>query len=81
MRVGVTLTVLIAASGLAGCNAPEAKFVSSEETNALVRDAREVVESAVLESFGTPHKLVGWEKLPTEYRKRIESDLSGSRRR
>lgn len=69
MRVGVILTVLITAISLAGCNAPEAKFVYSKETESLIREARRPVIKALEDHFGTPHKLVGWEKLPIDYGK------------
>lgn len=69
MRVGVILTVLLTTISLAGCNAPEAKFVYSKETESLIREARRPVTKALDDHFGTPHKLVGWEKLPIDYGK------------
>ncbi len=69
MRVGVILTVMIAVASLAGCNGSEAKFVLGKETESLIREARKPVERAVTEHFGTPHKLVAWEKLPIDYGK------------
>ncbi|MES2789166.1 MAG: cytochrome c [Planctomycetota bacterium] len=69
MRVGVILTVALTAASLAGCSGPEAKFVLGDETKALIKEAQKPVEKAVLDHFGTPHKLVGWEKLPIEFGK------------
>ncbi len=69
MRVGVILTVLFAAIGLSGCNAPSAKFVYSKETESLIKEAQRPVMKAIDDHFGTPHKLVGWEKLPIDYGK------------
>ena len=69
MRVGVVLTALFALTTLAGCDAPEAKFVLGDETKGLIREAQQPVQKAVLEHFGTPHKLVAWEKLPVEFGK------------
>lgn len=67
MRVGVILTVVITVASLAGCSGPEAKFVLGDETKLLIKEAQKPVEKAVLDHFGTPHKLVAWEKLPIDY--------------
>ncbi|MDB5341196.1 MAG: cytochrome c [Planctomycetaceae bacterium] len=69
MRVGVILTVVITAASLAGCSGPEAKFVLAKDTESLMKEARKPIEKVVTEHFGTPHKLVGWEKLPIDYGK------------
>lgn len=69
MRVGVVVTILMTAVSLTGCNAPEAKFVAGAESKALIKEASRAVDTAVLNHFGTPHKLIAWEKLPVEYGK------------
>lgn len=70
MKVGVSYSVLLlVVLGAIGCSAPEAKFVTSEKTNALIKDAQRPVEKALVENFGTPHKLVAWEKLPIDFGK------------
>lgn len=52
----------------AGCGRPpEATFVLSERTKTLIPDARELVEQALDENFGTPQRLVAWERLPVDY--------------
>ena len=46
-------------SGLIGCGqAPEAVFTLNAPTNVLMTSAKGAVASALLEDFGTPHKLV-----------------------
>lgn len=60
-----TLGILLALS--AGCSGPEAKFVLDKGTQGLVTPARKGVEKALTENFGTPHKLVAWQKLPVDY--------------
>ena len=77
MRVGVILTVLTAVASLAGCNGSEAKFVLGKETESLIREARKPVEKAITEHFGTPHKLVAWEKLPIDYGKVEKAPAAG----
>ena len=76
MRVGVILTVLMAVASLAGCHGSEATFVLSKETDELIREARKPIEKAVLDHFGTPHKLVAWEKLPIDFGK-AETKVAG----
>jgi mono/diheme cytochrome c family protein len=76
VRVGVILTVLMASVGLSGCNAPSAKFVYSKETDSLIKEAQKPVMKAIEEHFGTPHKLVAWEKLPIDYGK-VDAAVAG----
>lgn len=78
MRVGVILTVVIAVASVSGCNGPEAKFVLSEETKALIKEAQKPVEKAILDHFGTPHKLVAWEKLPVDFGK-VDASEEGTK--
>ena len=77
MRVGVSHTILFAvACGALGCTPPEAKFVTSAKTKLLIKEAQKPIEKALMENFGTPHKLVGWELLPVDYGK-AESAVAG----
>jgi mono/diheme cytochrome c family protein len=53
---------------LTGCGQPPAAtFSLSEATSGLVPPAAKPVEKALLESFGTPEKLIAWEKFPIDY--------------
>ncbi|MDB5385505.1 MAG: cytochrome c class [Planctomycetaceae bacterium] len=77
MRVGVSYTVLlVVAWGAVGCSGPEAKFVTSEKTQALIPEAKAPIEKSLLDNFGTPHKLVAWQKLPVDYGK-AEAENAG----
>ncbi|HUG18163.1 MAG TPA: c-type cytochrome [Planctomycetaceae bacterium] len=65
----IRLTLLVC-SGLflAGClDPPEARFVYREETGNLTTKVRKAVEEQIEQSFGTPHDLVAWLKLPLDY--------------
>ena len=77
MRSGfISLAIL---SGLiAGCGAPEASFVFNERTEKLPREAQiggtgadgeklKGIKTVIEENFGTPNKLVAWQKLPIEW--------------
>lgn len=62
----------------AGCGGPEAKFVIDQGTLDLTTTARRGVEKALLDNFGTPHKLVAWQKLPVNYgEKDADHDAAG----
>lgn len=52
---------------VSGCDAPNAEFSSHERTRKLFPDARKAVEKSIEDSFGTPHKLVAWKRLPIDY--------------
>jgi len=72
--IGLMATVI-------GCGEPNAKFVTSDRTKGLIKEARrgakvEVngediklkgVEDYVVENFGTPHDLVAWLRLPVDF--------------
>lgn len=82
-KLNILLT-LTAGLWLAGCDAfspPEAEFVNREETYELTTDVRKSVQKQLTESFGTPHELVAWLKLPVEFGgiegATGESDLEG----
>ncbi|MDP1798431.1 MAG: c-type cytochrome [Planctomycetaceae bacterium] len=51
-----------------GCGKnPEAQFAWRDSTLDLLPKAREGVETAVNDAFGTPHDLVAWDKLPVHF--------------
>ena len=55
-------------SGLGGCGKPpEATFVSSKRTQALIRPVQKLVDQAIGNQFGTPQNLVASLRLPVEY--------------
>jgi mono/diheme cytochrome c family protein len=61
-----------------GCGKSEAEFVTSERTGNLYPPAREEVEGALLEHFGTPQDLVAWMNLPIDYGQYTGTVSSGS---
>ncbi len=64
-RVAVVAAVL-----LAGCDLfspSDRQFLTSQRTQNLIRQAREPVEEALEENFGTPENLVVWSRLPINY--------------
>lgn len=72
MRVQlISQIVVVTALGLAGCGQPpEARFaVNHDKVDPLLRGARAEVGRALEENFGTPVRLVGWEKFPIDYGK------------
>lgn len=76
--------VLLFGFALTGCDAfspPEASFVVREETTELTGDVADAVEEQLESTFGTPHSLVAWLKLPIDYGgipgATEESDLEG----
>ena len=71
LSVGVSLA-------LAGCvDGTDAKFVVNERTGGLHAPAREAVEGALLENFGTPTDLVAWLELPVDFG-RLEATVEAS---
>lgn len=54
---------------LVGCNQtpPPPEFVFNEKSKDLVAVARTSVEKSLLENFGKPNSLVGWQKFPIDY--------------
>jgi len=67
----ISQVVIVTALGLAGCGQPpEASFgVNHDKVDPLLRGAREEVARTLAENFGTPIRLVGWEKFPIDYGK------------
>ncbi len=64
------LAVLLLTLPLAGCGAfspPEAEFVLRAQTEELDSKVRTAVAKEMDETFGTPHALVAWLKLPVDY--------------
>lgn len=56
------------AAGIVGCSGNgEAVFKLNEPTNQLMPAAKTAVTAALAEDFGTPQKLVAWQKLPVNY--------------
>lgn len=54
--------------GLIGCSeGPKAEFAWRENTNGLVPVANKAVKNVMIENFGTPQDLVGWERMPINY--------------
>lgn len=58
----VCLTSMLGCSG-----SGEAVFRINEPTSKLMDLGKSAVETALLEDFGTPHKLVAWQKMPVNY--------------
>lgn len=51
-----------------GCSQnPEAQFAWRDSTLDLLPKARDGVQDAVNDAFGTPHNLVAWDKLPVDF--------------
>lgn len=67
----VSSIVVFAALALAGCGQPpDATFVPNQEKVApLLPEAQTLVATALVENFGTPNKLVAWEKFKLDYGK------------
>src|SRR5258708_13691440 len=62
--------VALVALGVAGCGQPPAAtFSRDERTEDLIPEARDLVDKVLSENFGTPNKLVAWEKFPIDYGK------------
>lgn len=63
--------MVFAALALAGCGQPpDASFVANQDkVGPLLPDARKMVDKALLDNFGTPNKLVAWEKFKLDYGK------------
>ena len=56
------------ACGLAGCGqGPQAEFQYRDSTQKLIPVAQKAMVNTLEERFGTPHKLVGWERFPVAY--------------
>lgn len=64
-------TILLAAGALAGCSQhPEASFVANEgRLKPLLPEARGEIAKVLEDKFGTPNRLVAWERFPLDYGK------------
>ncbi len=64
-----TLIVAFAVLVSAGCGQPpDAVFVPNRgKVDGLLPEARDMVAAALVENFGTPNKLVAWEKFPIDF--------------
>lgn len=70
MKVFSSLSLIaLAAGALAGCSQhPEASFVPNEKRlESLLPEARADIGKALEESFGTPNRLVAWQRFPFDY--------------
>ncbi len=67
----ISSIVVFAALALAGCGQPpDATFEPNhEKVGPLLRDARDMVATALVDNFGTPNKLVAWEKFKIDFGK------------
>ncbi|MEX0704168.1 MAG: cytochrome c [Planctomycetales bacterium] len=86
----IALGILLPAL-LAGCGRPEAQFVFSKQMDQLPADARQGMndtssgqpvrikglEELLVESFGTPNRIVVWDKLPVDFGKSTWEVSSG----
>jgi mono/diheme cytochrome c family protein len=76
VRVRSIVLILFACLAPAvGCDPPQAVFAPNSKSDALAREFRGdrrapgEIEKQLLENFGTPQQLVGWEKFPFDYGK------------
>ena len=68
VRVRIGFACLLCSLTLAGCmDKPEATFRVNERTLALAPEARDAVQTALLEDFGTPHEIVAWLRFPVKF--------------
>jgi mono/diheme cytochrome c family protein len=70
VRFSLSIVALVAGA-LAGCSRhPEASFVANEKRlESLLPEARAEIGKILDESFGTPNRLVAWERFPFDYGK------------
>ena len=61
------VVLFFAVLSVPGCDAPQAQFVNSKALNTLVLQARKPVRTTLEDKFGTPNKLVAWERFPVRY--------------
>jgi mono/diheme cytochrome c family protein len=70
-RNSASLAVLASLGWLltvAGCaKNPEAQFAWRDSTEQLIPDARKTLQKTLTETFGTPHNLVAWGRMPIDY--------------
>ncbi|OYW18898.1 MAG: hypothetical protein B7Z55_09805, partial [Planctomycetales bacterium 12-60-4] len=60
--------LLLVAAAFVGCaENPAAQFALRESTLDLLTEARRPVQKALEDNFGTPEKLIAWERMPVNY--------------
>ncbi len=72
MKVQSAFSIVVFTTlALAGCGQPpDATFaINHEKVDPLLPGARDMVATALVENFGTPNKLVAWEKFKLDYGK------------
>ena len=68
MKLFNLIVVAVALFAIVGCGTGRSpQFVVSEDTDALVKPARDAVEQQLLASFGTPADLVVWPELNVDF--------------
>ncbi|MDZ4688474.1 MAG: cytochrome c [Planctomycetaceae bacterium] len=65
LLAAASLGLVLTGSGCA--KNPEAQFAWRDSTELLIPDARKTVQKTMHESFGTPHDLVAWARMPVQY--------------
>lgn len=65
MKYWIPIACLASTIGCMGSG--EAVFKLNEPTNQLMDLGKEAVVTALTEDFGTPHRLVAWQKMPVNY--------------
>lgn len=67
-RIPLLAAWLVCAVGVIGCSKnPEPQFAWRETTLELLPEARRELQKSILEGFGTPDRLVAWERMPVDY--------------
>ena len=70
VKVLTAITVVLGAvAGLSGCGVPEASFSKNAQSNTLAPELAQGVDLVLVDHFGTPNALVGWEKFSLDYGK------------
>ena len=67
MGFPVLVTFSLAVINLGCGEAPQAKFKYRTTTDDLIPEANKAVVKTLTEDFGTPEKLVAWERFPVDY--------------
>ncbi len=66
MRI-LTGILIIGTLAFSGCGAPEPKFATTEDMATLVPAAQNVAKASVKDHFGSPAKMVAWQRLPVAF--------------
>lgn len=67
MRILFGMLVFCGLVALSGCGTPEAEFAWSNPTQELIPAAQKTAKEFVLARFGTPAKMVAWQRLPIRF--------------